>query len=127
MQEKDGGSVKGGHGSIPSNSGSESHDLSRGLIAAQQSADEAGEEAPLGGAGAAPRGDLNLGKAEVPQRPRRRCQQKRPRGRRPRERATEEEGLDHVAGGRRPPAETERRARKGVRATAMSLSLHSSK
>ena len=53
--------MKGGHGSIPSNSGSESHDLSRGLIAAQQSTDEAGEEAPLGGAGAAPRaaaGDL---------------------------------------------------------------------
>ena len=127
MQERDGGSVKGGHGSIPSNSGSESHDLSRGLTASQ-STDEAGEEAPLGGAGAAPRDDLNLGKGEVPQRPRRRrCQQKRLRGRRPRERADEEEGLDHVAGGRRPPSETERGARKGVRATAMSLSLHSSK
>ena len=124
MQEKDGGSVKGGHGSIPSNSGSESHDMSRGPIAAQQSTDEAGEEAPLGGAGAAPRGDLNLGKGEVPQRPRRR---KRPRGRRPRERADEEEGLDHVAGGCCPPSEAERRARKGARATAMSLSLPSSK
>ena len=98
------------------------------MIAAQQSADEAGEEAPLGGAGAAPRDDLNLGKGEVPQRPRRR---ERPRGRRRRpprrERANEEEGLDHVAGGRRPPAEAERGARKGVRATAMSWSLHSSK
>ena len=95
---------------------------------AAQSTDEAGEEAPLGGAGAAPRaavGDRpDLGAGEVSQRPgQRQRQRQRPRGRghvargpRHREGANEAEGVDHVAGGRRPTAETERRTRKGVRA-----------
>ena len=101
---------------------------------AAQSTDEAGEEAPLGGAGAAPRaavGDpdrLDLGAGEVSQRPGQR-QRQRPRGRghvargpRHREGANEAEGVDHVARRRRPTAETERRTRKGVRAGSGSVS-----